>query len=199
MESRSLQTRIEGVLSMVCSAEGQRVVTTMTPLVLVVLLIAAAPPGNNDDMIKQEIAKLQGRWTVNSAEYAGEKFAVEKDKLTWQFVGDRVTRYIGSKKVQLLRFEIQASGKQNDVDLISIRVIPSEKEAMPFVGRTRCIYSLDGDELKVAYSADLSVTGPESEKQRAIQLAKIRPRSFDTARGDVMVFTLTRQKRGKPK
>lgn len=164
----------------------------------VVLLVAAAPNGS-DGTVKQEIAALEGRWHIHSGEYGGEKSASEAGQRVWHFVGNQLTRYVGGKKIDVLRVEIQPSEKLKHMDLVPVEGKTVDGEAA-FVTRTKCLYSLESNELKVAFTFYFAPGTPTAERQQAIEYAKTRPKTFDTKGGDVMVLTLKREKPvGQPK
>jgi uncharacterized protein (TIGR03067 family) len=166
----------------------------MIALGAAILLMAAAPNGSND-LVKQETAKLEGRWLMDSTEYGGEKSAAERDKQLWHFVGNQVTRYVGPKKLDVLQLEIRPNEQPKHMDLIPVEGKAADDEAM-FVARTKCLYSLEGGDLKIAFTFSFTPGTPAEEKQRAIEYAKTRPKTFDTKRGDVMVLTFKQEKAG---
>lgn len=173
---------------------GRQPALKMIALGAAILLVAAAPNGSND-LVNQETAKLEGRWLMDSTEYGDEKSAAERDKQTWHFVGNQVTRFVGSKKLDVVQIEIRPDEQPKHIDLIPVGGKAADDEAM-FVARTKCLYSLEGDDLKIAFTFYFAPGTPAEEKQRAIEYAKTRPKAFDTKRGDVMVLTFKREKAG---
>ncbi|HEV3136829.1 MAG TPA: hypothetical protein VGZ26_02975, partial [Pirellulales bacterium] len=69
---------------------------------LIAILLVGADPAENKDPVKQDVARLQGRWIAESFEYGGEKHPVERDGQTWDIVGDRITRYVDSEKLDII-------------------------------------------------------------------------------------------------
>jgi hypothetical protein len=75
---------------------------------------------------------------------------------------------------------------------------PKQLDLTPVRGEDRttrrCLYSLMGDELRIASTLEFAPMPPEKEKQRAKELKQRRPGQIDPKRTDVLVLTFKRKK-----
>jgi len=106
------------------------------------LLIAADLP--NEDAINQETKKLEGTWQVVRGEDNGQESppeAIRKLKLSFVFTGNKVAVKVdGVAQGGDTTYQLDPSKKPRELDmLVKDRAVK------------RCIYSLDGDELKLCF------------------------------------------------
>ena len=141
------------------------------------------------DTMKTDTDVLAGTWLLESTEYGGKKTAAEMDRHTWEVAGTRLTVRIGSTKTFAYRLDIKPQEAPKEIDLVPDKPI---KDDYFFFTRTKCIYALDGHELRVAFTFIFAPGSPQEERQRAIEYAAVRPKSFDTGDGDVLVFRFKR-------
>lgn len=125
-----------------------------------------------DDAVKAEKAKLQGTWKVVSLEIDGTK-APEEDikKMSLVFQdGKAITRRTGDKDYEAT-YTIDPSQKPATVEFVS----GNEKEKP-----IRCIYLLNGDDLKICASMP----------------GDARPKEFTSKKGEqTSLIVLKREKR----
>jgi uncharacterized protein (TIGR03067 family) len=138
------------------------------------LLIAAEAP--NADQPKKELDKLQGTWTVISAERAGEKVPEERTK-SWKLVikGDKYSFEPGDQSIEGT-YKVDPSKTPKAID--ATRSNGQDK------GKTLYgIYALSGDELKMCFSE------PGKEE---------RPKEFSTTAASGAGHALYTFKRANP-
>jgi uncharacterized protein (TIGR03067 family) len=162
-------------------------------IVIAAMVLVAADPATDTDSIKREQGGFQGRWGLDSVEWGDQKTAEFKDAQVWQFAGDVLTRYEGSKKMELARFEIQPDKKPKQIDFVPLKGGDGD-ERERFIARTKCLYSLSDDELRIAITSIFLPGTPEEEKRRALEWAKTRPKSLEP-KEDVMVLSFKRDKK----
>ena len=143
---------------------------------------------------KQELDKLTGRWIHVATEYGNETSTDvgERDVQVWEIEGNQLTRYVDGKESDVARIELQLNVQPKRMDLVPRKDLPANA-TIGFFTRTLCLYSLNGNELKVAVSFYFAPGTPEAERKRAIKDAQTRPNSFDTQYGDVAVITFKRE------
>jgi uncharacterized protein (TIGR03067 family) len=159
--------------------------------VTAVCLVGAGHQEDNE-LVKTELASLAGRWKLVSGELRGQRHAAPSDPEIWYFDVDQVTRYSDSKKAEAMRFEIEPNEKPKHLDLVPIQ---AEEGGRPdgLVTRTKCLYGLERDELRIASTSFVGFVGaPQDENQRKLESAGKRPISFDTKAGDTLVITFVR-------
>lgn len=133
-------------------------------LTAVALFLVAADPATDTNLIKREQGGFQGRWKLDSVEWGDQKSAEFKDVQVWQFAGDVLTRYEGSKKMELARFEIRPDKKPKQIDFVPLMGGDGD-ERERFIARTKCLYSLSGDELRIAITSIFLPGTPKEEKR----------------------------------
>ena len=110
-------------------------------LLTVVLVVAAPAPPEKD---KKDEEKIQGTWTIVSAQSGGEnKPADETKAIKFIIKGDLITIQ-DPKREEKATFKLDSTKKPKTIDLI-----PSEKEGKgePVLG----IYELKDDDLKICF------------------------------------------------
>src|SRR5262245_19947441 len=130
------------------------------------LVLAGEPPA----AAEKDNQALQGAWEVTAAEFLkkemkplkGTKAAVAEDKLT-----------IGTDKERAYSFTLDPSRKPKEIDLYRGNQLVS-----------RCIYTLDGDELRLCF-------GPAQYQDGILVDVGERPTTFDSHQGELL--TLRRQ------
>jgi uncharacterized protein (TIGR03067 family) len=140
---------------------------TLLPAFFVVLGL----PAWADDAAK-ELEKLQGTWTVASAQEGGTEQADEKSKKLSILIKEDLFsfKFEGQPKTLDMKLKLDPSAKPKAVDLAS--TIRNGQVA-------HGIYELDGDQLKLCWS----------------RRGKTRPDGFSTKPGDDRIFlTLKRVK-----
>jgi uncharacterized protein (TIGR03067 family) len=130
---------------------------------------------------QQEIAKemkaLEGTWQIVAGEASGSKMPEEQLKNSIIVIADNkfiMTERGKEKDAKELVFKVDPAKKPKRLDLTN----PKDKDAKSAL----CIYSLDGDELKLCMP--LTLTGSAR-----------RPTSFDTTDKSLLVFTCKREKK----
>ena len=110
---------------------------------------------------KAEVKKLQGKWTVTSAESGGKKLEPKQAFEAVSFEGYTAYLHQGDK---LLSFGVAANPEKTPktIDLVGGKTLP-------------CIYTLDGDKLRLALPA-LNKDGTFT-----------RPTDFDTKSGSLVL------------
>jgi uncharacterized protein (TIGR03067 family) len=109
-----------------------------------VVLIAAGE--SSEEAVKKEIAKLQGTWSVVSAEWDGNKAPEAKIKMVKiVFQQDKIIRHQGDKTVETEDYKVDPSKNPKSID---VTYLEGERKGESSQG----IYSLDGDTLKICMS-----------------------------------------------
>ncbi len=130
---------------------------------------------------------------IVSATWGGEPLPLlgkgKKAKaLTWNFSGERFRSFIGRKaatEAGTFRVDPRRSPKQLDL-------MPTEGEVLT---TRKCLYALEGDDLKIAFTLGFSPGTPEQELAAAKKMRATRPNSLDAKQDLVLVLTLKRQKK----
>jgi uncharacterized protein (TIGR03067 family) len=118
-----------------------------------------------------DLEKIQGSWKLTSLEIDGKTIPASEGGGVFVFgKGNKLVRKQKDKADKEGTFKIDASKDPKELDLIGPK--GEEKETM------RTIYQLDGDTLKLAFSAE----GPKGG----------RPTAFDSKKAAIMI--LKRQK-----
>src|SRR5262245_30126494 len=132
-----------------------------------------AVPAPGDETAKTEAEKLQGTWTVVSAEYDAGKTADEeliKNKgLKWEFVENKITVHFGDKS-RGMAYKLDPSKKLKELDL-------TYTEGRRKGKTDPAIYALEGDTLRICIGKDRPtefVTKDESARYLLI-LKKEKP------------------------
>ncbi len=139
---------------------------------LFLALFAALVPSVRANDEADELEKLQGVWSVASAQENGKEQADEKSKKLSIVIKDDVFsfKFEGQPKTLDMKLKLDPSVKPKAVDLAS-----TVREGQVAYG----IYEMDKDELKVCWSRN----------------GKARPAEFSTEEGDDRIFlTLKRAK-----
>lgn len=114
-------------------------------LVLVAALLISASALGDD--VKDELKKLQGKWSPISAELGGTKLSEEQLKaIQLTLEGEKYTVKIGDIS-DLGTIEIDPSKTPRTMDIIGTEG-PNKGKTIP------AIYEVSGDTLKVCYSLD---------------------------------------------
>ena len=139
------------------------------------LLLALALPAHADDAAK-DLDRLQGAWSVASAQEGGREQADEMSKkLTIVIKGDVFSfAFEGQPKTLDMKLKLDPSAKPRAVDFAS-----TAREGQVSYG----IYELTGDELKVCWSRN----------------GKARPDGFATKPGDDRLFLSLKRVMAKDK
>jgi uncharacterized protein (TIGR03067 family) len=156
-------------------------------VVLVASVAGAAEPARTT-------ASLEGTWVVESAICGDLKIEMMgKDKkdiklFTWSFVGEGYRAFIiDGKPSEEGTFRVDSSKTQNHLDLT-----PTKGEILTTL---KCLYVIDGDELKIALTVWFAPSTPEQELEDAKKMRADRPESFKAGKTDSpLVLTLKRQK-----
>jgi uncharacterized protein (TIGR03067 family) len=137
-------------------------------------------------------AKLKGAWIVKSTIWCGDPVPLsgeESKPVMWIFSEETFESFVG----------LEPSGSNKGTYKIDPKQVPkhldltfSEGEAP---GTQKCIYALDGDDLRIAFSLTFEPSTPEQESKRAKEMAERRPTSFEPKKEDLtMILLLKRQK-----
>jgi uncharacterized protein (TIGR03067 family) len=156
-------------------------------LILVVwLLMAAGAPGaepEKEDAAAKGLAKLQGKWKLVAEDQDGtvrkirdgdgHVITFEKEFELWHDAdGELALKHS-------LKLDPSKSPKEMDVTTVFNRLYPNDRNTI------RCIYQVEGDELKIAMPLDVF-----------LQLFSGRPKEFTTKKGSL--FIVATYKRVKP-
>jgi uncharacterized protein (TIGR03067 family) len=137
----------------------------MKRLIGVLLLAGAALAARADDKMDDELKKLEGTWTMVSAEYDGMKVDGDQAKKSKLVVKDgKWTVYVNDKVSTVATFTIDPSKKVKTVDMTGTMGGDKGKKYL-------AIYQLDGDDLKLC-----------------IGDTKTRPKTFDGKKGSGRQF-----------
>jgi uncharacterized protein (TIGR03067 family) len=160
------------------------------------VLIVSGAQAEDDELANEDKTRMTGKWALESVEYGGEKTDTREEKEIWDFGGDQVARYIGSTEVDLARLEIYPARNPKEIDFVPKETNQKSKDAI-FHTRTKGLYSIENGRLKIALTYEFAPATAQQERQQSIENAKVRPKSFDTKRGDVVVFTFMRERHSK--
>lgn len=153
----------------------------MIPYLLISFAQLTSPTSANvPNEIKEELKKLEGTWIVVNVETNGElRPAIE--------VGEGIPKKLKltAEKIDSLfaddphSYSIDPRQKPKHMDVL----VGKDKNAETFLW----IYSVEGDDLRLAFTFDLKLFGGESDKSR--------PKSFETKDNKVVVINLKREKK----
>jgi uncharacterized protein (TIGR03067 family) len=143
--------------------------------VLLALFVAFLPHARADDAA-DELQKLQGVWSVASAQENGKEQADERSKKLSIVIKDDVFsfKFEGQPKTLDMKLKLDPSAKPKAVDLAS-----TVREGQVAYG----IYEVNKDELKVCWSRN----------------GKARPDDFSTKEGDDRIFLTLKQAKAQNK
>jgi uncharacterized protein (TIGR03067 family) len=154
-------------------------------------------PGGANERAAQERARregaLEGTWVIVSATWEGEPLSLAcKEKkakaLTWNFSGERFKSFIGWKAAtEAGTYRVNPTRSPKHLDLM-----PTEGEVLT---TRKCLYALEGDDLKIAFTLWFFPGTPEQELVAAKKMRATRPKSLDAKQDLVVVLTLKRQKK----
>src|SRR5438128_2108458 len=151
----------------------------MKSALLLALAVGLGVP-KEDDAAKKELAKMQGEWTVVSAEKGGKKLSEDERRKLSKFFLTKVV--IADDKVTLWISEDNAESKEGTPAPLVID--PSKNPKLLTAGETPVIYALEGDTLKICLDEELSKK-PEDV-----------PSSFDTSKNEKWyLFVMKRVKK----
>ncbi len=147
---------------------------------------------------KNDTVRLQGIRVVTSVSYDGTilpMFAESSAELKkakpilWTFSVDKYhwVSFSELRPPEEGTFQVDSTKSPKHLDLM-----PTKGEVLT---TQKCIYVLDDDELKVAFSASFSPGSREQEIERAKKMRETRPKSFSPKPEEfTLVVTLKRQK-----
>jgi uncharacterized protein (TIGR03067 family) len=144
------------------------------------------------DHLKTEQRNLEGNWVVESAT-AGEDLRgwSELKGKRWEFANGKFRSFIGSDAEdgsETGEYRIDGSKNPKHLDLIPL----DGDDRSP----RKCIYTLDGDRLRIAWSFWFSPGTPKTELEEGKKMKARRPSKFDVRPQDLtFVVTLERQKK----
>ena len=146
------------------------------------------------DEVEKDKSPLEGTWVIESATVGDMKIEVMgKDKkdvrsFTWTFAGNTYKALVSDGVAhEEGTFTVDADKSRKHLDLT-----PTKGGIMT---TQRCIYSLDGDELKIALTIWFAPGSPEDEIKEAKKMRAIRPTNFNNAKDNpALVFVLKRKK-----
>jgi uncharacterized protein (TIGR03067 family) len=143
------------------------------------LLASGTQPGG--EAAKEEMKKLQGAWTVVSAEFGGQDVPVAKLGIFKVEFKDDKMHYLkpDGTTAKTFGFTLDPSKKPKAMDWINLE----DKDAI----KLPAIYSLDGDELKLCFPML-----PKKGEKNAPPIT--RPENFETKDRPVGLFVAKRAK-----
>jgi uncharacterized protein (TIGR03067 family) len=166
---------------------------------VVLLPLLSGHPGQGTDPAGKDKARLEGTWVIVSASWCGKPLPLptkdEKTKsIVWSFTGERYKSFIGGPE------EAYEEGTYR----IDPGKAPKHLELMPTKGELlttrKCLYALQGDELKIAFTVWFSPGTPEHEIAEGKKMRATRPKSLVPHREDLtVILTLKRQKKQEPR
>lgn len=132
--------------------------------------LVVAVQAQDDTAIKQERAKLVGKWKPTSVLKGGKPAPNEKlEATTFHFSEDKITIDEGNRK-QVAGYKIDPTKKPKTIDIIPEG--PDGKKEM-ILG----IYSLEGDALKISFdskSRPKEFASPEGSEQGLVTFQRIK-------------------------
>ena len=111
----------------------------MFAALLIGFVVGADAP--NADAVKEEMKKLEGTWTVESATKDGKPLEKQKGG-QFIFAADKLTIKSADGKMEKMTYKVDPSAKPRTMDFV-----PEEKK--PNTATGHAIYELDGDSLKL--------------------------------------------------
>jgi uncharacterized protein (TIGR03067 family) len=146
------------------------------------------------DPAGKDSAHLEGTWVIVSATWCGKPLPLpvkgkETKSIAWSFAGKRYRAFIGGPQ----------EGYEEGAYQIDPNKTPKHLDLMPTKGELltarKCLYVLQGEELKIAFSLWFSPGTPEQELEQAKKMRATRPKSLVPQREDLtLILTLKRQK-----
>ena len=145
--------------------------------------------------VKSKIS-LEGSWVIESATCGGEQVQFRDEernvikRITWQFGADKFVAFLGGPKdaYEEGTFRIDTQKSPNHLDLT-----PTKGELLT---TRKCIFELEGDELKIAFSIWLAPGNPEDETNAVRKCGSTRPEKIGAQKSDLtLLLVLKRQKK----
>jgi uncharacterized protein (TIGR03067 family) len=133
---------------------------------------------------------LEGTWVVTSVSWCGKVRALPGGgkPIVWSFSGGKYKSWIGREAgPEEGTYRVDPSKSPRHLDLTPARgeVLTTQK----------CLYALNGDELKIAFTLWFAPGTPKEEIERARKMRATRPKSLETRPENLtLVLTLKRQK-----
>jgi uncharacterized protein (TIGR03067 family) len=146
------------------------------------------------DDAKKDKSPLEGTWVIESATAGDMKIEVMgKDKkdvksFAWTFAGKTYRALVSdgvAHEEGTFTIDVDKSPKHLDLTPTKGEILTTQK----------CIYSLDGEELKIALTVWFAPGSPEDEIKEAKKMRSTRPTNFNNAKDNPsVVFVLKRKK-----
>jgi uncharacterized protein (TIGR03067 family) len=157
-------------------------------------LISVCPTLTADDA-KLGTTPIEGNWVVESATFGDLNIEVMgKDKrdvksFSWVFTGKTYKAFVNEGVAgEEGTFHIDADKTPKHLDLM-----PTKGELLT---TQKCIYSLDGDVLKVALTLWFAPGSPDDEEKEAKKMRATRPTSLDKTKDNLALVLVLRRKKG---
>jgi len=151
-------------------------------------LLASCLADKGVEAVAKENARLEGTWIVTGVTIGGHPQDLSVVTLTtWKFMNGRYSA-VGKKEQEAGGYSIDPSKSPKHLDLITT----FNNKPITF----KCIYTLEGDELKIGFTWGFVPGTPEDEAKVAKDMAATRPKKFDGRVKDfytVMAWTLKRK------
>ncbi len=144
-------------------------------LMLAVVLVLSSARAADDDLVKKEMASLQGEWKMVSG--VADGFAMPDSMVaTCKRIckGDEATTTIGKRVIMKAKITIDPTASPKTIDY---QVIDGPTKGEKHLG----IYSLEGDTLKSCFAA------PDSP----------RPKEFASKEGDQLTYSVFKRNDAK--
>jgi uncharacterized protein (TIGR03067 family) len=139
---------------------------------------------------------IEGIWIIESATWCGEPFPLfgkelkPTKKISWSFTGKKYKSFAGGPEAAFEEGTFRVdSGKS-----------PKYLDLMPIKGELlttrKCLYALEKDELKIAFSLWFAPGTPEDEIKEGKKMRATRPKSLAPNKEDLtIILTLKRLKK----
>src|SRR5262245_10003352 len=145
------------------------------------------------DVVASENAKLQGIWVIVGASLSGGAVPLEAleqnvKSLRWEFRANTFKAYIGGRKefFEEGTYTIDVGKSPKHLDLV-----PKKGELLT---TRKCVYSVNTDELRIAFSVNVAPGTADEELERAKEARNTRPRTLEPPADSALLLTLKRPK-----
>lgn len=158
--------------------------------------LLAAPQKPEKGSPEADRALLEGTWVVESATWGIESISdlVKARKngtpIMWAFEENNFKAFVGGPKDATEEGTILLDPSKSPKHLDLIPPKGSER------GPRKCLYSIDGDELKIAMSLWFAPGKPEDETEEGRKMLATRPKNLPPKREDLtLILVLKKQKK----
>jgi len=162
-------------------------------VVCLIFLIGGHNPTMNAAPASKPEEELEGIWIVTSHSWCGKEMPLKNDvesKMYFRFSGHTFQHKLG------VDIDSTMEGTYRKVAYKSPKHLDLTYTKGNILATKRRIYSLEGDQLKIAFTLTFAPGTPEDELKEAKRIFAIRPKSFDSKPEELtFILVLHRQRK----